>query len=48
MAMTYQADPSKWPIVDLYLRVNAVSLNHGRLRPIYADAIKTEKILIGD
>ena len=48
MAMTYQADPLKWPIVDLYRRANAVSLNHGRLRPIYADAVKTEKILIGD
>ena len=48
MAMTYQADPLKWPIVDLYRRANAVSLNHGRLRPIYADAVKTKKILIGD
>ena len=48
MAMTYHADPLKWPIVDLYRRANAVSLNHGRLRPIYVDAVKAEKILIGD
>ena len=46
--MTFHADPLKWPIVDLYRRANAVSLNHGRLRPIYADAVKAEKILIGD
>ena len=46
--MTYQADCSKWPIVGLYRWANAVSLNHGRLRPIYADALKTKKILIRD
>ena len=38
----------KWPIVGLYRRANAVSLNHCRLRPIYADAVKPEKTLIRD